>query len=649
MEKVKFKELFEPIRIGKTLFRNRIFAAPTGYRVLPPGGFLNEEAFAYYERKAIGGAASVAVGQSDVDSKMGKSALHHISVDDPFASDSLHRTAQAISRHGAVATIELNHAGMFANRFLTGEGAWAYGPMDGEIDGKPVIAMTEEVIEDFIGLFAKAALFAKQCGFGMILVHAGHGWGLSQFISPQMNRRKDKWGGCVENRVRLTVAVADAIHKVCGGSFPVEMRISGSECYSGGYDIDEGIAIAKQLDGHVDIIHVSAGSHEVDEVFTVTHPSMFLDDGCNVKYAAEIKKHVKTPVATVGALSDPALLNEIVASGKADIVEIARGLLAEPDLPNKARAGRVDEIKKCMRCMQCYSKHTIDGSFHCAITPATGRELDYKPYILPRTKKNVLVAGGGIGGMQAAITCAERGHNVLLFEKNTSLGGKMLCEDKVPFKKKLGEYLEHQIRSIKNSGIETHLNTEATPAVVELFSPDVVIASLGASAVIPQIRGIKGNNVISAEEAYRDPGKVGKRAAIIGGGLVGSELAIFLSLYDREVTIIEMMDKLNDSGNHLHMKGIVVEIKRYGIKVYLNTRVLEIDDKRLLCERNDEKLSVTADTIIYAVGYEPLADEALTLRFSAPEFFMIGDCVTPKNIMNATTEAFTIACDIGRY
>ena len=417
METVKYKELFEPLRIGKTLFRNRIFAAPTGYRVLPPGAFLSEEAFAYYERKAIGGAASVAIGQSDVDSKMGKSAVHHISMDNPYASDSLHRTAQSISRHGAVATIELNHAGMFANRFVVGGGAKAYGPMDGEIDGKPVIAMTEEVIEDFIELFAKAALFAKQCGFGMVLIHAGHGWGLSQFISPQLNRRKDKWGGNIENRMRLTVAVVDAIHKICGNSFPVEVRISGSECHAGGYDIDEGIVIARQLDGHADIIHVSAGNHEVEEVFTVTHPSMFLDDGCNVKYAAEIKKYVKTPVATVGALSDPALMNEIIASGKADIVEIARGLLADPDLPVKARTGRNDEIRKCMRCFQCYSKHTIDGSFHCAINPTTGRELDFKSHIFPRSKRNILVAGGGIGGMQAALTCAERGHRVFLIEK----------------------------------------------------------------------------------------------------------------------------------------------------------------------------------------------------------------------------------------
>ena len=209
--------------------------------------------------------------------------------------------------------------------------------------------------------------------------------------------------------------------------------------------------------------------------------------------------------------------------------------------------------------------------------------------------------------------------------------------------------MEYQIRSIEKANIETHLNTEVTPEIIEQFSPDVVIASLGARAIVPRIPGISGKNVLSAEDAYREPKKTGSRVVIIGGGLVGLELGIYLSQFDRELYIIEMMDKLNDGGNHLHMKGIINEINRYGITVHLNTKTLEINGKGLICERRDGKLSIDADTVIYAVGYEPLADEALSLRFCAPEFYQIGDCVTPKNIMNATTEAHTIACDIGLY
>ena len=259
--------------------------------------------------------------------------------------------------------------------------------------------MNEEFIEYTIGKFAKAAAFAKSCGFGMVVIHGGHGWLLSQFLSPTLNTRKDRWGGpAIENRARLAVAICDAIRKAVGPHFPIEIRISGSEVYPGGYGIDEGIAIAKQLDGHVDLIHVSAGSHEVEEVFTVTHPSMFLPDGVNVKYAAEIKKHVKTPVATVGALGDPALMEEIIASGKADVVEIARGLIADPDIPIKARTGRTGEIRKCLRCLQCFSTLINVGQFYCSINPESGRELEMKSDLPAAHKKKVLIAGGGCRG-----------------------------------------------------------------------------------------------------------------------------------------------------------------------------------------------------------------------------------------------------------
>ena len=294
---------------------------------------------------------------------------------------------------------------MYANRNLSIMGAAskgiAYGPVECELDGRTILPMSEEIIERTICKFADAAAFAKQCGFGMVTVHAGHGWLLHQFLSPGLNTRTDKWGGkSIENRARITVAICDAIRKRVGPNFPIEIRISGSECYEGGYDIDEGVAFSKLLDGHVDLIHVSAGSHEVEEVFTVTHPSMFLPDGCNVRFAAEIKKHVKTPVATVGALGDPDLMEEIVASGQADVVEMARALIADPDLPLKIRTGRVSEIRKCMRCLTCFSSQLANGQDYCAINPEAGRDLEMK-YDIPKAKilKKVLVAGGGIAGI----------------------------------------------------------------------------------------------------------------------------------------------------------------------------------------------------------------------------------------------------------
>jgi 2,4-dienoyl-CoA reductase-like NADH-dependent reductase (Old Yellow Enzyme family)/thioredoxin reductase len=560
------------------------------------------------------------------------------------------KIADAISRHGAVASVELQHGGSHSFGSVD-DGNQIYGPMEyvDEEKGIQVLAMTEELIAHTIRKFAEAALAAKRAGFGMVTIHGGHGWLLSQFFSPISNKRTDKWGGSLENRCRFPIAICDAVREAVGPGFPIEIRISGSECHPGGYDIEEGIAIAKALDGHVDLIHVSAGSHEVWDVFTVTHPSMFLADGANVRYAAEIKKHIKKSyVATVGALSDPALMEEIIASGKADVVQVARGLFADPDLPLKARTGKDAEINKCMRCLQCFSNLMTKHQFLCAINPEIGHELENKWQLPPAIRKRVLVAGGGIGGMQAALTAQERGHEVILCEKSGRLGGALLCEDQVPFKKHLAEYIELQTKKIGNTDIQVLLNTEVTPALAESLNPDVIIAALGARPVRPNIQGIDGPNAFSAEEVYYHPEKAGKKIVILGGGLVGTELGIHLANMGKDITIVEMLPALNDGGNLLQGVAIGIELRKLGIGVHLNTKALEINDKGVKVEGPDGVKLLEADTVIYAVGQKPLRAEADALRFCAPEFYQIGDCLSPKNITEATKAAYQIARDIGR-
>ena len=647
---MKYPNLFSPIVLAGTVFRNRIFASPTGTAYMSSQHFPIQETNAYYERKAIGGAASVCVGDAVVCSKHGRFNNSHLALDDPGGQSALSRLADSITRHGAVASIELSHSGSHAHSSARA-GNQLYGPMEYVTEaGFRVEAMSEEKILEVIEQHAKAAQFAKQCGFGMVTIHGGHGWLLTEFMSPKSNQRTDKWGGSPENRCRLAVEVCKAVRRAVGPHFPIEMRISGSECNPAGYDIDEGIAIAKQLDGHLDLIHVSAGSHEVWDVFTVTHPDMFLPDGANVKYAAEIKKHVKTAVATVGAIAHPDLMEEIIATGKADVVEVARGLISDPDLPLKARTGREEDINKCMRCLWCFSSHITKGQFACAINPVIGQEVENKWTIQPASKKKVLVAGGGIGGMQAAITAAERGHDVVLCEKTDKLGGVLNCEHSVPFKKSLSEYLERQARQLKKAGVDVRMNTEVTPELAESLAPDVIVASLGARPVTPNIPGIDGKNVFGAEEIYFSPEKAGKRVVILGGGLVGTELAIYLAGLGRDVEIVEMAPAMNIGGNMLHGLAIRLELERKNVAVNYSVTATEINDKGLVGEGPDgEKKLYEADTVIYAAGQAPLRDDANALRFSAPEFHQIGDCLTPKNISEATRQAYNIARNIGRF
>jgi 2,4-dienoyl-CoA reductase-like NADH-dependent reductase (Old Yellow Enzyme family) len=586
---MNYPSLFEPIRIGGRLFRNRIFSAPTGHPDVTPEGVVTDDTIAYFERKAQGGAATVTLGEATIDSVRSR-PYPMLSLDDRRPLHSLSRLTDAVTRHGAVASIELEHHGMTMTVPGKGEPA-VYGPSDFFVNGVEIREMPEAVIEEIIERYAKAALFVKSCGFGMVTVHAAHGWLLNQFYAPRLNRRTDKWGGSAENRARITIEAVDAIHRLCGAGFPVEVRISGTESCEGGYGIDEGVRFAELLDGHADIIHVSVGCDTGlprpvgNAVFATTHPSMFLEDGVNVKYAAEVRKHIKkSKVATVGALSDPAMMEEIVASGKADIVEMARGLICDPDLPNKAADGRDDEIIRCMRCYSCFSSGMSRGHFFCALNPETNRERYFERALPEPKKQKVLVAGGGIGGMQAALRLSRNGHEVILCEKGPRLGGNILCEENVPFKKHLKEYIQLQERLISRSAIDVRLNTAVTPDYACSLGADVVIAALGARPVVPDIPGIDGANVLGAEDAYRDPQKAGAASVILGAGFVGTELAIYLTLLGKKALVVEMADEMNAAGNFLHGMAISAELDRLGIDVRYGAKAVQIDAGGVRCE-----------------------------------------------------------------
>jgi 2,4-dienoyl-CoA reductase-like NADH-dependent reductase (Old Yellow Enzyme family)/thioredoxin reductase len=662
-----YPNLLSPIVLGKQFFKHRIFASPQDNPQLDANKFLTRDAMAFYERKAMGGFASVCVGDFMVDSRAGHSHPFQLRGDDVRGKASMFRTAMGIVKHGAVAAVELNHAGQNSNMWET-EG-FVYGFADGvREDGVEVRAFDDAWLERLIACFADAAAYARQVGFQMITLHGGHGWCLNQFMSPRENTRRDKWGGSLENRMRFPLAVIEAVRKRVGNAMPIEIRLSGAEWVPGGYDVDECVAIAKALDGKVDLLHISTGHHENDTASMRTHPTMFLEDGCNTFYAAEVKKHVKTPVATVGALTDVRMMEELIASGRADIVELGRQSLADPDLPLKAQTGREDDINRCMRCFTCFSNSTLGGIFYCSTNPEIGNELDCMFDVPPREKKTVLVAGGGIGGMQAALTLSQRGHRVILCEKGPRLGGVLRCEASIPFKKPLENYLDLQERRIGKSGIEVRLNTAVTPELAKALRPDVIIAAMGARPVKPPVKNIDAPNVVGAEEVYYDPEKAGHKCVILGGGLVGLELGVFLAGYrGREVDVIEMlpttlasdksggtserMDNVGMAAGEALVQGVALNVKMKelpNMAVHTSTRAVEVTETGLRVAGPEGEYEIAADTVIYAAGQRPLREDALALRDCAKEFYMLGDCVTPKNIVAATQAAFQLARDIGR-
>ncbi|MCF0120744.1 MAG: FAD-dependent oxidoreductase, partial [Oscillospiraceae bacterium] len=457
---LKYPHLFSPIKVGNVVFRNRIFASPTGYTDIKSDYTLGEQAIAYYERKASGGAASVCIGECQIDPPNSSRGGRCIDLSNPMTLNYMGRIADRITRRGAVASAELQHCGRY--------GGCALAPSSGDVDGRECYEMTEQQILDTISAYGTAALNAKERGFNMVTVHGGHGWLPEQFFSRTTNSRTDSWGGSLENRARFAVAVCDEIHRRCGRGFPVEFRISAVETEFG-YGLDEGIEYAMALDGHADIIHVSSGVHGtlMHDNWVISAPGMFSEEGELVKYAAAIKPHIKKSlVGTVGSLTDPAMMEDIIASGKADFVNIARGLLCDPDLPNKARAGRDDEIRTCIRCMSCWSS-LRSGGIYCALNPRTSREAELDVPAPEHENMRVAVIGGGPAGMQAALTAAECGHSVTLYEKSGELGGALACEKNVPFKSHLEKYIAFMAKNLEKAGADVRLMTEATPERLE--------------------------------------------------------------------------------------------------------------------------------------------------------------------------------------
>jgi 2,4-dienoyl-CoA reductase-like NADH-dependent reductase (Old Yellow Enzyme family)/NADPH-dependent 2,4-dienoyl-CoA reductase/sulfur reductase-like enzyme len=646
--KTKYPNLFSPIKIGPLTFKNRIVSAPTSLAELSPEGSLTKDNIAYYKLKARGGAAAVTVGESVVHSATGRSHPKQILLDKETTIPSLVETADAIHQYGAIASIELSHGGIECDPIFLG-GRNPIGPSAISTDigfrtkrmSRVVVEeMSETLMDEIADAFAAGAATAKLTGFDMCMIHAGHGWLLAQFLSPLTNRRKDKFGGSVENRARFPIMVIDKVRERIGKDFPIELRISASEVTEGGLTLEDGIAIAKMVEDKVDLIHVSAGAHSVINTLTTMHPSMFLPHGCNVYLAEAVKKAVKIPVVTVGGLSYPGQMEDIITRGKADIIAVARGLIADPDLPRKAREGRDDEIVRCLRCFDCVGGMFITRTMKCAINPVIGREYEFSFPAKPSEKKKVLIAGGGPAGMQAAIAASERGHDVTLCEKTDSLGGALKFARVVSFKDDLNNFKEYQIHRIGSLPIRVLLGTEVTLELVSLERPDVLIMAVGAEPIIPAIPGIDKKQVLLAAEVYEGDIPAGDKVAVIGGGLVGCETGLYLAHKGKDVTIIEMLEDVALEANIMHRRALMQELDR-SVKIKAGLKCTEITDEGVKAmDGKGKDTLIEADTIVVAVGYKARSGMVDSLRTTAPEFMAIGDCVSPKKVLQAVRTGF---------
>lgn len=645
-----YPHLCEPLKVGSITLRNRMCSAPLGATDITAEGSPGPRTQGFYELRAKGGAAVVTVSELVVHPETDGSQMLKLDLRTKGQLAAFAFVADAIKRHGSVPSIELSHSGQYAGTYMVDkkgkQSLHQYGPSDTtRPDGLPVKSLTKEQIANIVEAYKNAAELSKRAGFQMVMIHIGHSWLINQFLSPYFNKRTDEYGGSLENRLRMAREVLTAVRDAVGPGFPIELRMSGSELFDGGYDIEEGCQIAHALEDLVDIIHVSAGSYQYG--FSITHPSMFRKPGCNVHLATQIKKHVSIPVATVGALSDPDQMEDIIESGQADLVVMGRALLADPEIPNKVMANRGADVIKCVRCFVCMAERVITQTRRCALNPRVGRENEGLEIVPSAKPKRLLVIGGGIAGMMAACTAAERGHEVVLCEKEAELGGILRTERALSFKQGVYELGRSYARKCEQVGVDIRLNTEVDESMVSQIAPDAAIIAVGSEPIELPLPCSSGASALSIDDLYLHDAPVGERVVVLGGGVTGCECALHLHEQGKQVTLVEMRDQLAADANGRQRPILLEQLEETPVEVLLETKGQKIDDANITVSGPDGAETVLdCDTVICAIGQRSRTEVVDRFRDCAPFVRIIGDAVRPATIGSAIYEAYHAALDV---
>lgn len=664
---LKYPNLFKPLTIrGKTL-KCRVVSSPHsgGPNLYQAGdqGYSNltETAAGYFANLARGGAAIVNTGHLGVDPRyyLGSNREHfNFFTEDTIHEHQLpvmHQMTDLIHSFGSLASIELNHCGHFGTSV---DGGPLLGPVDKVMpDGRIVKAMDEEEMNRVADYFANAAWIGKRGGFDIVNIHAGHNWLLAEFLSPIENTRTDQYGGNADNRARFPKMVLDRVRERVGEDMIISVRFSITEDAVGGRSEENSLRTIEILDETADIIHCSVGMIHNEFTEGHTYPMQYMERGCNAVYAREAKKHVKhARIETVGGINEPEMAEKFIAEGYADLVAMARSVIADPDWARKAKEGRAEDIRPCIRCLRClnYARKPQTGTSVCTVNPR--RILPHPlPPVTSGIVKRVAVIGGGPAGMKAALEIGKNGHQVTLFEKEGRLGGRLSFADHMAFKEDIvryRNYLIHQLEKLPN--VTVRLHTAATAALLG-DGWDAVIVAVGAIPFIPAIPGADGENVIHAGDIFGKEAELGNRIVIIGGGQVGCEESIHLHSMGKHVDVVEVSKELMPEGKDMpeerfwtmffmehefdkKRRDLLNVPKNDRVRIHVSSRCVEISREGAWIEDSDGKRTfLEADTVILATGFRPDERAKAEFEHAALDVIAVGDCIKAGDLRQTSS------------
>ena len=636
-----YPNLFQPLTVRGRTLKNRIMSAPNMmFQVV--NGRPTDYYVGYLEHKAKGGAAIVNLGEVPVIRGGNHTPFIELI---PENLNIFGEISSAIKEHGALASIELTHCGRKGRPWINKQ---LKGP-NTEITENGIFceAMTEKDMDEVTEAYAAAAEYALAAGFDMAHIHTGHSWLLEQFLSPIVNKRTDEYGGSLENRMRFPLRVLKAIRDRVGDKLIVAARISGSERVEGGFTPADMAEFLSRAQEYIDMTEVST------ENWNYCMPSTYIPWASNREFAKEIKQSgkVNIPVFLVGSIVSPEMAEEIIASGDADGISFSRALIADPAMPNKARAGRIDEITPCLRCMRCTDGDNKTRFFRCSVNPCTGHETRVgfmEDIPEAKYKKNVLVIGGGPGGIEAAVTAAKRGHTVTLLEKEKELGGILRYAKEDTLKPDLQRYLAYiQKLPFLYPNIKVELGVEATAENVDSYKADHIIVATGGDPVAPTfLEGWeKAKDIL---EAYFHPEDTGKEVVIIGGGLSGVEAAARLASLGKKVTVLEKEKCLQDVGTSYGW-GVMLAVEQYGVTLIEHADVLAVTEEGVRYAMAGKEIVIKADAVYYAIGRKSNSQLFTDIALKAPFVDLIGDAAKIARIGEAVAGGYYAALDIGTF